>query len=51
MSSMTELFLDDHLIEMAAGVVRRIHQPTKHALNPVIRPEKWWEGNPSPAGS
>ena len=45
MSSMTELFLDDEMIEMAAGVVRRIHQPAKHRLNPVMQAEKWWEGN------
>ena len=41
----TELFLDDELIEMTASVTRKIHQPTKHRLNPVLRPEHWWEGN------
>src|SRR5689334_19213202 len=45
MASQTELFLDDHLIEMAASVTRRIHRPHKHLLNPVIRPEAWWEAN------
>ncbi len=45
MPSKTELFLDDELIEMTASVTRRIHQPTKHRLNPVLRPEHWWEGN------
>ena len=45
MSHMTELFLDDHLIEMAASVTRKIHRPRKHLLSPVIRSEKWWEGN------
>ena len=45
MPSSTELFLDDELIEMTAGVTRRIHQPTKHRLNPVLRPEHWWEGD------
>jgi len=45
MASQTELFLDDHLIEMAASVTRRIHRPRKHLLNPILRPEMWWEGN------
>ena len=45
MPSKTELFLDDELIEMTAGVTRRIHPPTKHRLNPVLRTEHWWEGN------
>ena len=44
-TSMTELFLDDEMIAMAAGVTRRIHQPRKHRLNPIIKPEQWWEGN------
>jgi len=44
MASMTELFLDDHLVEMAASVTRTIHRPDKHRANPVMRPEKWWEG-------
>ncbi|MBI3923585.1 MAG: hypothetical protein HY318_19355 [Armatimonadetes bacterium] len=45
MPSKTELFLDDELIEMTPGVTRKIHPPTKHRLNPVMRPEHWWEGN------
>lgn len=45
MSSKTELFLDDALLEMTASVTRKIHQPTKHRLNPVLRPEGWWEGD------
>src|SRR6478752_862488 len=40
----TDLFLDDEILEMTASVTRRIHQPTKHPLNPIIRPEEWWEG-------
>ena len=43
MSSMTELFWDDELIEMAAGVQRKVHQPFKHRLNPLMVSEKWWE--------
>ena len=45
MPSKTELFLDDELLEMTASVTRRIHQPVKHRLNPVLRPEHWWEGD------
>ena len=45
MPSSTELFLDDELIEMTASVTRRIHQPTKYRLNPILRPKQWWEGN------
>jgi len=35
---------DDELIEMTARVTREIRQPRKHPLNPVPRPERWWEG-------
>ena len=41
----TELFLDNHLIEVTPGVSRRLHQPKKHLLNPVVRCDRWWEGN------
>ena len=44
MPSKTELFLDDELIEMTASVTRQIHPPSKHRLNPILRPEHWWEG-------
>ena len=42
---MTELFLDNHLIEVAPGVSRRVHQPKKHLTGPVVRNECWWERN------
>ena len=42
---MTELFLDNHLIEVTPGVSRRLHPPKKHLLNPVVRCDRWWEGN------
>src|SRR5688572_5352456 len=45
MPHITELFLDDHLIEMAASVVRRIRRPSKHPANPVVYSQEWWEGN------
>ena len=45
MAHLTELFLDDQLIEMAASVVRTIQRPSKHPQNPVIHSDRWWEGN------
>src|SRR6266446_3555745 len=42
---MTELFLDNHLIEVTPGVSRRLHQPKKHLLNPVVRCDRWCDGN------
>jgi hypothetical protein len=44
-SFMTELFLDNVMIEVTPGVSRRLHKPKKHVLNPVVRPERWCEGN------
>lgn len=40
----TELFLDNHLLESTPGVSRRLHPPRKHLLNPVIRCERWSDG-------
>ena len=42
---MTELFLDNTMIEVTPGVSRRLHQPKKHLLNPVVRCDRWCEGN------
>jgi hypothetical protein len=42
---MTELFLDNVLLEVTPGAARRLHQPKKHLLNPVVRCERWCEGN------
>ncbi|HET6325392.1 MAG TPA: hypothetical protein VFG04_12005 [Planctomycetaceae bacterium] len=41
----TELLLDNHLLEVTPGVSRRLHQPQKHLLNPVVRCERWCDGN------
>jgi hypothetical protein len=43
--AMTELFLDNQMIEMTPGVSRRLHQPKKHLLNPVVRCDRWCDGN------
>jgi hypothetical protein len=42
---MTELFLDNDLIEITPGVSRRLHKPKKHLLNPVVRCDRWCDGN------
>ena len=44
-ASTTELFLDNNMIEASPGVSRRLHQPQKHLLNPVVRCDRWCEGN------
>jgi len=41
----TELFLDNHLLEVTPSVSRKLHPPKKHLLNPVIRCERWCDGN------
>jgi len=41
----TELFLDNEMIEVTPGVTRRLHPPLKHRLNPVARCERWCDGN------
>ncbi len=41
----TELFLDNQLIEVTPGVSRRLHPAKKHLLNPVVRCERWCDGN------
>ena len=45
MASKTELFLDNQMVEMSPSVSRRLHPAEKHLLNPIIRPDRWWEGN------
>src|SRR5580698_9068851 len=42
---LTELFLDNTMIQVTPGVSRRLHKPKKHLLNPVVRRDRWWEGN------
>ncbi len=42
---MTELFLDNQMLDVTPGVSRRLHKPKKHLLNPVVRCERWCEGN------
>lgn len=42
---MTELFLDNDLLDSTPGVSRKLHPPKKHLLNPVVRCERWCDGN------
>src|SRR5689334_16737853 len=41
----TELFLDNELIESSPGVSRRLHPAKKHLLNPVVRCDRWCDGD------
>ncbi len=41
----TELFLDNELIEASPGVSRRLHPAKKHLLNPVVRCDRWCDGD------
>ena len=38
-----QLFVDDHLIEMAHSVTRALHAPTKHPANPIVKKDRPWE--------
>lgn len=40
----TELFLDNDMLEAVPGVSRRLHPAKKHLLNPVIRCDRWCDG-------
>lgn len=40
----SEIFLDDFLIQRSEGVWRSVNHPKKFAGNPVIKPDRPWEG-------
>ncbi len=43
-----QLLIDDYLIEELRGVQKSLHQPVKHAKNPVlIRDQPWEEAGPA----
>jgi len=44
LSSDPQLFVDDFLVESLDGVVKSLNRPIKHPGNPLIRPDKPWEG-------
>ena len=39
----TQLFIDDHVIDTAAGLTKALNQPVKHPRNPLIVPDLPWE--------
>ena len=39
-----QLFIDDYLLADMQGVKRVLNQPRKHPANPLIRPDRPWEG-------
>jgi len=41
----TALFLDNLMFEATPGVSRRLHPAKKHLLNPVIRCDRWCDGD------
>ncbi len=43
--SSRQLFVDDELVASLAGVTRRINSPRKHPRNPLVVPDRPWEGD------
>ncbi len=41
----THLFVDDYLIQDTEKVWRTLNRPGKHRDNPVMKPDRPWEGN------
>lgn len=41
----TEHFLDNLMLEATPGVSRRLHPAKKHLLNPVLRCDRWCDGD------
>ena len=40
-----QFFIDDYLIATAHNIRRTVHQPRKYEANPLVVPDKAWEGN------
>lgn len=38
------LFVDDHLLDEMSQVWRTLHRPRKHPNNPLVTPDRPWEG-------
>ena len=43
-----QLFLDDYLIASRKRITRQVHAAKKHPGNPILRPDKTWEGRGCP---
>ena len=41
-----QFFIDDYLIAAAHNIGRTVHQPRKHEANPLVLPDRPWEGRP-----
>ena len=39
-----QLFVDNYIVERMEGVHRTLNQPEKHPGNPVLAPDRPWEG-------
>ena len=39
-----QLFVDDHVVQEMHQVVRRLNPLKKHPANPIVRPDRPWEG-------
>jgi len=44
LDSRRQLFVDDYLIASMKGLHREYHQPVKHPENPLVVPDRPWEG-------
>ena len=44
LTSDSQLFVDNFLIESSDGVVKTLNRPGKHPANPLIRADRPWEG-------
>lgn len=50
--SYRQLFIDDHLIAKTDNVARRLHPVKKYSGNPIVQPDRSWEGRTTvPQGS
>ena len=45
LGSKTQLFVDQHLVRQSSGVSFTLHPAAKHPQNPVVRPDRQWEGS------
>jgi len=43
-SSKRQLFVDDYLIQNRSNVIQKLHQVAKYKDNPIVHPDRPWEG-------
>ena len=44
LGSHRQLFIDDYIIEKTDNIIRRVCQVRKYPQNPIVRPDRPWEG-------